>query len=229
MPGAGVFLLLVNSDTIESMIITYYGSEFIKVQTGDTVLAFNPIAKESTFKSSRFGADIALISIDHVDFNGVDNLIYKDKKPFIISSPGEYEIKSIFIEGFMTESIYKGKPYINTIYLVKFDDINICHLGVLNSIDKLTSEIKESIGDVDILLVPTGDGDTLEPDEVSKISVSIAPKIVVPMYHDTSSKKKIDTLMKEIGNGAAPVEKLTVKKGGLSEQVGDVVLLLAQA
>ena len=159
-----------------SMIITYYVSEFIKTQTGDTVLAFNPVAKGSVFKSSRFGADIALVSLDHVDFNGVDNLTYKDKKPFVISGPGEYEDKSIFIKGIMTRSFYQGKSYINTIYLVKFDGINMCHLGVLNSIDQLTGDVKEAIGRVDILFAPVGGGDVLGPDEMNKVSVSLTPK-----------------------------------------------------
>ena len=33
------------------MIITYQGVEFFKVQFGDTILAFNPISKESKFKN----------------------------------------------------------------------------------------------------------------------------------------------------------------------------------
>ena len=214
---------------MKSMIITYYGSEFIKVQTGDTILAFNPIAKGSDLKSSRFGADIALVSLDHADFNGVDNLTYKDKKPFVVSGPGEYEVKSVFIKGFITESVYKGKPYINTIYIIKFDDINICHLGVLNSSDKLTGEIKEAIGNVDILFAPVGGGDVLGPEEMNKVSVSIAPKITIPICYDASSPKSIDSLMKEIGNGVSPVDKLTVKKRDISEKEGEVVLLLSQA
>lgn len=213
---------------MESMIITYYGSEFIKIQTGDMVLAFDPIAKESAFKKARFGADIAFVSMDHVDFNGVDSLVYKDKKPFVISGPGEYDVRSIFIKGILTEAIYDGKTYINTIYLVKFDDINICHLGVLNSSDKLSGEIKEVIGNVDILFAPVGGGDVLGPDEMNKVSVSLAPKITIPIYYDTSSKKSIDGLIKEIGNGISPVEKLTIKKRDLSEREGEVVLLSSQ-
>ncbi len=223
------FSLLVNSDTMELMIVSYYGSEFIKIQTGDTVLAFNPIAKGSDFKSSRFGADIALVSLDHLDFNGVDNLTYKEKKPFVISGSGEYEVESVFIKGFMTKSVYKGKPYINTIYIVKFDDINICHLGILNSFDKLTGEIKEAIGNVDILFAPVGGGEVLGPDEMNKVSVSIAPKLTIPIYYDDFSKKSIDSLIKEIGNGVSSVDKLTIKKGDLSEKEGEVVMLLSQA
>jgi len=65
------------------MIITYHGSGFIKAQTGDVVVAFNPVGKGSSFKESRFGSDIALVSVNHPDFNGVEQLVYKDRQPFI--------------------------------------------------------------------------------------------------------------------------------------------------
>ena len=57
------------------MIITHHGKQFFKLQTGDRVIALNPIAKDSKFKTSGFGADIALISTNNSDFNGVDTVI----------------------------------------------------------------------------------------------------------------------------------------------------------
>ena len=90
------------------MIITYYGGEFFKVQFGDTTLAFNPISKDSKLKSSRFGADIVLSTTYHSDFNGVEQVSHGDKKPFVISGPGEYEVKEVFIKGLPSESKYGG-------------------------------------------------------------------------------------------------------------------------
>ena len=34
------------------MVITYYGKQFFKVQFGDTVVAYNPIGKESKLEGS---------------------------------------------------------------------------------------------------------------------------------------------------------------------------------
>ena len=53
------------------MVISFLGAQFFKVSFGDTTLAFNPISKRSKLKQARFGADIALISVNHVDFNAV--------------------------------------------------------------------------------------------------------------------------------------------------------------
>ena len=69
------------------MIITYLGGEFMRVQFGDTVLAFNPPSRESKLKPTRFGADIALISLNHSDMNGVETVTHGDRKPFVISGP----------------------------------------------------------------------------------------------------------------------------------------------
>ena len=92
------------------MVITCLGAEFFKVQFGDITLAFNPVSKDSALaaklKPSRFGADVVLVSAYHEDFNGVDQVTFGDKQPFIISGPGEYEVKSVFIKGFASVSKY---------------------------------------------------------------------------------------------------------------------------
>ena len=91
------------------MIITYFGGEFFKVQFGDKILAFNPISKDSKLKASRFGADIVLVTAHHEDFNGVDQVTHGDKKPFVITGPGEYEVKEVFIKGLPSESKFGAK------------------------------------------------------------------------------------------------------------------------
>lgn len=49
------------------------------MQFGDVVVAFNPPSKESELKSSRFGADIVLISLKHKDLDGAETLSGGDK------------------------------------------------------------------------------------------------------------------------------------------------------
>ena len=82
------------------MVITYYGAGCFKVQSGETVLAFNPPSKESEFKSPRFASDIVLVSSNHKDYNGWENLPGKAEgsKPFVAEGNGEYEISGIYIK-----------------------------------------------------------------------------------------------------------------------------------
>src|SRR5689334_5949591 len=107
------------------MIITYLGAEFVKVSFGDTVLAFNPVSKDSKLKTAKFGADIVLSTLNHPDMNGADQVSFGDKKAFSISGPGEYEVKGVFIKGLPSETAYDGEKRINTIYTVSLEGMNI--------------------------------------------------------------------------------------------------------
>lgn len=204
------------------MIITYHGAEFFKVQFGDTTLAFNPISKESKLKPVRFFADIALVSLNHPDMNGAENLSYNGKEPFVISGPGEYEIKGIFIKGFASKSNFGGKEKINTIYSVSLENMNMCFLGALSDIN-LSSDVKEELGDVDILFLPVGGDGVLDAAKAEKLSVEIEPKIIIPMLYDAASLKKY---LKEAGEeNVKPIEKLTLKKKDLEGKEGESIVL----
>ena len=208
------------------MIITYQGVEFFKVQFGDTTLAFNPISKESKFKPTRFFADIALVSLNSSDMNGTENLSYNGKDPFVISGPGEYEVKNVVIRGFGSKSMYGGKQKINTIYSVSLENINICFLGALSDIN-LSSEVKEALGDVDILFLPIGGDGVLDATQAEKLSVEIEPKIIIPMhYGDVGIKDALKKYLKEAGEeNVKPIDKLTIKRKELEGKEGEVVVI----
>ena len=137
------------------MIITHNGAESFKVSFGDTTLAFNPISKTSKLKQSRFGADIALVSLEHEDMNGVDQVSLADKEPFIVRGPGEYEVRDILIRGYLTKSEYGGEERYNTVYLVTMEKMLILFLGAISTTE-LPKELKEVMDKIDILLVPIG-------------------------------------------------------------------------
>ena len=207
------------------MIINYLGGQFVKIQFGDTILAFNPISKDSKLKPAKFGADVVLSSVNHPDMNGIDQVTFGDKKPFTISGPGEYEVKGIFIKGFASESGYDGEKRINTIYTVALEGMNICFLGALNT-SELPKEADEGIDAVDILFVPiSGDGD-LDPAKAYKLAVSIGPKIIIPVnYGDSGDKDALKKFLKEAGENPKPEPKLTLKKKDLEGKEADVVVL----
>ena len=221
------------------MIITYLGVEFFKVQFGDTTLAFNPISKESKFKNTRFFADIALVSANHPDFNGTETLSYNGKEPFVISGPGEYEVKGVFVKGFQSKSNYgitsltkgaeEGGGKINTIYNVVLEGISLCFLGALSD-DKLSSEFLEAIDNVDILFLPIGADGVLDAAKADKLAVTLAPKIIIPMhYGDVGINNALKIFLKEAGEeGIKPIDKLTVKKKDLDSQEGEIVILSSQ-
>src|SRR3989344_8406686 len=88
------------------MIISYHGMDFFKVSFGDTTIAVNPISKDSKFKSTKFGSDITLVSLNSPEHNGVDITSRGEKESFLIKGPGEYEVSGVFIKGFLSYSNY---------------------------------------------------------------------------------------------------------------------------
>jgi len=207
------------------MIINYLGGQFVKIQFGDTILAFNPVSKDSKLKPAKFGADVVLTSVNHPDMNGIDQVTFGDKKPFSIAGPGEYEVKGVFIKGFASESGYDGEKRINTIYTVSLEGMNICFLGAINT-PELPKEADEAIDGVDILFVPiSGDG-VLDPAKAYKLAVSIGPKIIIPVnYGDVGDKDALKKFLKEAGESPKPEPKLTLKKKDLEGKEADVVIL----
>jgi L-ascorbate metabolism protein UlaG (beta-lactamase superfamily) len=212
------------------MIITYQGLEFFKVQFGDTTFAFNPVSKQSKFKASHFGADIAVVSLNDADMNGVENVTHGDKIPFSITGPGEYEIRDIFVKGFNSISNYKEEGRLNTIYTVGLEGMNLCFLGALGT-SQLTNETIEALGEVDVLFVPIGGEGVLSPADAYKLAVKLEARLVIPMhYGDVGEKNALKMFLKEGGEENLKAEdKLTLKKKDLEGKEGDIVLLSAMS
>ncbi len=206
------------------MIVTYYGKQFFKIQLGDTIIAYNPIGKDSKLKTSRFGADIVLSSLRHPDFNGVEQCGKGENKPSLIQGPGEYEVDGVFIKGFGTDTVYESGKKINTVYSMMFEGINLCFLGSLASADSLSREVKEGLGEIDVLFVPIDGDGLLTPSEAYKLTLSLDAKVVIPMDYE-KNKSALETFVKEAGGNAETMEKFTFKKKDLEGKEGAVVVV----
>lgn len=209
------------------MIITYYGTEFFKIQFGDTIIGTNPVSKDSVHKSGRFSADIALVSNKHKDFSGIENLAFGEKTPFVIDGPGEYEIKGVSIRGFLSKADYEGGYTLNTVYLISLEDMKLCHLGALAE-GELGSDLKEQLEGIDILFVPVGGKGLLSPERAYKLCVELEPKIIIPMYYGGDGEKALKVFLKEGGaEGVKALDKLTIKKKELEGKEGEIVQLVS--
>lgn len=207
------------------MVISYLGGECFKITQGDLTLAFNPPSKDSKLKTSKFGADIAFVSRDHEDFNGVENAAFGEREPFVISGAGEYEVKGVAVRGFGSESEYDGKG-INTIYSVSLEGMNLCFLGAQSTIN-LPPTAKQELDDIDILFLPIGGDGVLDHASAYKLATQLEPKAIVPMhYGDLGGKDALKAFLKEAGaDGAKAQEKLTVKKKDLDGKEAEIIVL----
>ena len=182
------------------MIVSYQGGESFKISQGNLNLVMNPKAKTS--------ADVTLFSQASSETS--------EKSGFVITGPGEYEVKDISIKGFLSEGT--GKK-INTIYMVGFEGMNLCFLGSLNNAT-LTDDILEQLENIDILFLPI---DTLDPTSAYKLAVSLEPSLIVPMLYTGESLKKF---LKEAGENSPSTEsKLVIKKKDLEGKEGEIMVL----
>lgn len=211
------------------MVITHHGGQCFKVTLGDLTLVFDSIAKGASLPSVRFGADIALVSRDHPDMNGIEEVTYGEKKPFAITGPGEYERQGVVIQGFLSKSKYglaKGESEaVNTIYSVQLEDMTLVHLGALSDAE-LSVEARENIDEIDVLFVPIGGDGVLTPAAAHTLAVSLEPKIIVPMHWSgIGQAKALDMFLKEAGNGSEKMDKLTLKKKDLTGRDGSILIV----
>lgn len=211
------------------MVITHHGGQCFKVTFGDLTLVFDPISKSGTLPPVRFGADIALVSRNHPDMNGVAEVTYGEKEPFSITGPGEYEKEGVTVQGFFTKSGYglkKGeKDAVNTVYAVKLEGMTLVHLGALQE-PSLPAEAKEAIDEIDVLFVPVGGEGVLDAAAAAKLATMLEPRIIIPMHWSGMGEgKALDAYLKEEGGAKERTDKLTLKKKDALDRDGDIIVI----
>jgi L-ascorbate metabolism protein UlaG (beta-lactamase superfamily) len=207
---------------MHAMILTFHEGSCVRASAGDTTVVFGPVSKSSKkYKPVNFGADVAFVSFNHPDMNGASEAARGDKQPFVVSGPGEYEIKEIVASGFPAGSTYGGEGKINTVYSVHFDGLSVLYLGALGDLD-LPSEVLE-MDSPDVLIMPVGGEGTLSPAEAGKLAVKLEAKIIIPILCE---EKALKQFLKEAGaEGTKPVDKLTIKPRDVAGKENEVVVL----
>ncbi len=202
------------------MVITYYGNEYFKLTLGDLTIALNPPDKSQ--KSARFGADIALVSLNHPDYNGVETVTLGDKEPFVINTPGSYEVRELFFTGAPSTVTVDKKEYINTVYGFELDGIKIAFLGLAFDEKALSTEAKEIANEADMIFVPV-DGD---PVHAYKTATSFDPNVIIPMAYTDEALKRF---LKEAGQEKNEIQdKATLKRRDLDGKEGYIIILAPQ-
>jgi L-ascorbate metabolism protein UlaG (beta-lactamase superfamily) len=126
--------------------------------------------------------DIVLTSHDHADHNYTKDL---PGTPHVIKGSGSKTIKGVSMKGISTyhDSSKGSERGANTIFTLKIDNIQLCHLGDLGHL--LSDKELAEIGPVDILLIPVGGFFTIDPKEATRVAEQIKPKILIPMHFKT--------------------------------------------
>ncbi len=217
------------------MRLLWYGDNCFKIQTKtqrgekEITILMDPFSREIGLRPPQGQADIITLS-------SIELLTKKLKalgdKTFLIDSAGEYSIKGVAITGIESfqdkeKGELRGR---NTIFTIESEGIRVCHMGNIGH--SLTEEEIDEIGDVDILLIPVGNKDSLSLKELKVMVGQLEPGIIIPMgYKLKGLKKKVNDCVdfcKEFGvSGRKKEDKLTVKAKDLKEKENNLVILKA--
>ncbi len=205
------------------MEVTWLGHSCFRLKGKGATLLTDPFDPSTGYFLGKPAADIVTVSISLPDHNYVEGV---SGDPTIIDGPGEYEVSGILITGIASRSATEQTAR-NTIYVVEMDDLRLCHLGDLMKVPK--NNLVESVGDVDVLMVPVGGRDTLDALQAMETISLLQPKIVIPMHYRTSlfgpELEPLDRFLREMGvKEPVPQPKLNVTRGSLPEPTQVVVL-----
>lgn len=199
-----------------------------RIKQDPVKIVIDPYQESVGFKLPSLETDIALVTHDHEDHNNVEGL---KGGPFVISNPGEYEVKGIFIRGISSYHDEAGgeKRGHNTMYTIEAEEMKLCHLGDLGQPELTTKQVEE-IGSIDILFIPVGGVYTIGAKEAVKVISQIEPKVVIPMHYAIPKLKYklegVGEFLKVMGVKAPePQQKIIVKSKDLSEEEMKIILL----
>jgi L-ascorbate metabolism protein UlaG (beta-lactamase superfamily) len=152
----------------------------------------DPFDETLGYNMTKEKINIITISHEHYDHN---NTMGIKGKPVVLKGPVNRDTHKIIFKGISSyhDSVYGKYRGENTIFLIKTNNLTLCHLGDLGHI--LENEQLEQMGQVDILFIPVGGYFTINYIQAEKVIDQVKPIIVIPMHYKTDAIKwSIDPL-----------------------------------
>ena len=184
------------------MQVEWYGQSAFRFSTSDQTVAIDPFRDLSalTGRGMQFdypaiegvSADLLLVTHEHADHNGVeaiggDPAILRSTAGRLESPIGE--VLAIASEHDEAAGTERGP---NTIFVFALDGLRVCHFGDFGQ-SALRAEQAVAIGNVDLLILPVGDGPTIGATQAHAIVERLSPRWVVPMHYRTPRISFLET------------------------------------
>ncbi|MDO8637260.1 MAG: MBL fold metallo-hydrolase, partial [Dehalococcoidia bacterium] len=215
-----------------TMEITWLGYSSFRIKGKDTVLITDPFPSVKEEKSGQLTANIVTISHPHFHHSYLEGIA---GNPMVIKGPGEYEVAEVFIWGYPSfhDSESGAKLGKNTVYLMHWEDLTLCHLGDIGHIPG--SELAAKLSNIDILMVPAGSGSTLNASLAAQVVRLLEPKIIIPMHYRTDGTAASENLPQETdtvnkflaevgGKDAIPQPRFNISRSSIPEKTRVVLL-----
>jgi L-ascorbate metabolism protein UlaG (beta-lactamase superfamily) len=197
------------------MEIQWHGLSCFTVKGKNGTVVTDPFDSAAAgMKLPKFSTDVVLANVDFPLHHNIGGF---GKEVTVFEWPGEYEAKGIIIQGVLAYDRPRDKDDEKKdaeankviIYTMQVDGFRVCNLSNLGH--KLTTEMIDAIGNVDVLLIPVGGNGCLDAKKAHEVIEQLEPRIVIPMYYNVEGSKQklapLNEFLKEIGLHDASVEK----------------------
>jgi L-ascorbate metabolism protein UlaG (beta-lactamase superfamily) len=209
------------------MDIFWYGHACCRLVDDTTTIITDPYSENLGLTLPPLHANIVTVSHDNPHHSALRAV----SGPFrVIDRPGEYEIGGVFITGsafYPPEAGRDKQARRNVVFVYEMNGVTVCHLGDIAQVP-IQSQV-EALGNVDVLLIPVGGGQSLNAAQASELISIIEPSIVIPIHYALPGLKisldPLDRFLKEMGHIQREAEtKLSVRKGSLPLETQVIVL-----
>ena len=210
------------------MHITSFGNCFIKLNIkspliGDSVLFIDPFSTKTWgMRQPKMEADIVLLTNPSLAKGTA-----LPKNAAIISEPGEYEHREIFIIGKASQTAENKNNL--THYLIEAENMTLMHLGASKQ-TTLTNGDKENLQRIDILFIPIGGHDSLTGKQAAVLVQELEPRVVIPIHYKYKGAKTNlndeKEFLRELGNPKTESNnKISIKKKDLPNEEMKIFLI----
>ena len=183
------------------MEISWLGHSCIRLRARGKPLLMDPYAESVGLSMGRPTAGIVTVSNPHPHHAFVEGVA---GDPVVIDGPGEYEIGDFYVFGAGTphSAASDEEQRINTVFLLRAEEMTVCHLGDLAR--PPSPQLIQQVGQADVLFVPAGGVCTITPSQAAELVGQISPRIVIPIHYSTGELTAVelgplDAFLSEMG------------------------------
>ncbi len=233
------------------MEISWYGNGCFRLRSQLGTVITDPYPPTPALRLPKLNGSIVAISDPTLCD---DTVVTRDDHSLLLTGPGEYEIGGIFVMGVpmqsreqpptptpsqnstqsqtLTQSPTSTQSPV-TAFVFELEGLAVCHLGLPWQAPSATQI--ESLGDIDVLLLPVGGPDRIGVQAVSDLASELEPKVLIPMYYSLPDVPDdrfhtLDRLAHELGSKLPePAATFnTRRKGGIGQNTLAILECRAQ-
>lgn len=183
------------------MRIVWHGHSCFEIEGDGVTVVIDPHdGKSLGIRPPSASANAVLITHCHNDHNS--SKIIRGNHEDFVEKCGRFSCSGMEVQGFPVHHDREdGRRFgPNVMYRFETEGMSVCHCGDIGS--RPGDDVIEMIRNVDFLMVPAGEVNTLDMDSLFKLIDEVSPRIVIPMHYHVCGLslplKNLDLFMERI-------------------------------